>query len=74
MWTIDRRNAGDLGRLAAALLVGALAPVWAWNSVGAGLLALPEARYVHGLALLVALAAATLVTALAARLGVRHQP
>ncbi|MEQ8736758.1 MAG: hypothetical protein RIC29_17685 [Rhodospirillaceae bacterium] len=37
------------------LLIGAVLVLWGWNTVAAGLLGAPEARFVHALALQAAL-------------------
>lgn len=52
-----RRFAG----LIAAVLIGALLLLWAWNTVAAELLGAPAAGFRHALALAVALAAAGVV-------------
>ena len=52
-----RRLAG----LIAALLVGALLPLWAWNTVAAELLGAPPAGFRHALAFAAAIAGTALL-------------
>lgn len=46
--------------LIASVLFGAVLALWGWNTIAAGLLGAPEARFVHALALEAALLGLTL--------------
>lgn len=66
------------GRTLAVAILGAflagIAVTWGWNTMMAGLGGLPEARFVHGLATVTAVAALAATAAFAARLTLGRPP